>query len=300
MDRLQAMTMFLTVVDTGGFAPAARKLKVSPSVVTRAVAEIEERLGVRLLTRTTRIVRVTEAGAGYADDCRRLLAGIDEAERSAAGSHASPRGQLTVTSSVLFGRMYVTPIVTSYLARYPEVGISCYFLDRVVNLVEEGVDVAIRIAELADSSLQAVRVGRVRRVVCAAPSYLARCGVPQRPDDLAEHAIIAASGVSPSSEWRFRKGERTAFVRLRPRMTTTTNDSAIAAALAGFGVTRLMSYQITPYLREGTLKIVLADFEPPPLPVHVVHREGRNATQKVRSFLDMAIETLRADRSLNY
>lgn len=242
MDRLQAMTMFLTVVDAGGFAPAARKLKVSPSVVTRAVAEIEARLGVRLLTRTTRVVRVTEAGAGYAEDCRRLLAEIDEAERSAAGSHAAPRGLLTVTSSVLFGRMYVTPIVTSYLAR---------------------------------------------------------CGVPQRPEDLAEHAIIAASGVSPSSEWRFRKGERTAFVRVRPRMTTTTNDSAITAALAGFGVTRLMSYQISPHLREGTLKIVLAEFEPPPLPVHVVHREGRNATQKVRSFLDMAIEPLRADRSLN-
>jgi DNA-binding transcriptional LysR family regulator len=298
MDKLQAMTIFLAVADAGGFAAASRKLGISPSVATRAVAELEERLGARLLTRTTRSVRATEAGALYADDCRRLLAAVEEAESAAAGAHRAPRGQLTVTSPVLFGRIYVTPIVTAFLSRYPEVGVSCYFLDRLVNLVEEGVDVAIRIAELGDSSLQAVRVGRVRRVVCAAPAYLARRGMPQRPEDLAGHSVIVASGVRPSSEWRFRKGARAIPVRLRPRMITTTNDSALAAAEAGFGITRLLSYQVAQAVKEGRLRILLADYEPPPMPIHVVHREGRNAARRVRLFLDAAIEALRADRSL--
>jgi DNA-binding transcriptional LysR family regulator len=299
MDRLQAMTMFLAVADGGSFAAAARRLKVSPSVVTRAIAALEQRLGARLLTRTTRMVRVTQAGASYAEDCRRLIAGVEEAEAAAAGAHRSPRGQLTITSPILFGRMYVTPIVVSFLARHPELAVSCYFVDRLVNLVEEGVDVAIRIAELGDSSLQAVRVGQVRRVVCAAPGYLARHGTPQRPQDLAAHTLIAASGGTPSSEWRFRKGARAIPVRLRPRLATTTNDSALAAALAGFGVTRLLSYQVARHVREGKLKIVLAEFEPPPMPIHVVHREGRNATQRVRLFLDAAIAALRADRTLS-
>lgn len=298
MDRLQAMTIFLAVADAGGFAAAARKLGISPSVATRAVADLEQHLGARLLTRTTRVVRVTEAGASYAEDCRRLLAGVEDAEAAASGAHRSPRGQITLTSPVLFGRMYVTPVVTAFLARHPEVSVSCYFVDRLVNLVEEGVDVAIRIAELGDSSLQAVRVGRVRRVVCAAPAYLARHGTPQRPEDLAEHTLVVASGVQPSSEWRFRKGERAIPVKVRPRLTTTTNDSALAAALAGFGLTRLLSYQVAREVREGRLKIVLADFEPPPMPIHVLHREGRNAAQRVRLFLDAAVEALRADRSL--
>jgi DNA-binding transcriptional LysR family regulator len=298
MDRLHAMTTFVAVVDSGGFASAARKLNLSPPVVTRAVAELEERLGLRLLTRTTRVVRVTDAGARFAEDCRRILADIDEAETTAAGTHAAPRGTLTVTAPVLFGQLYVTPILVSYLQQFPQVDAHCLFLDRVVNVVEEGIDVAVRIGELPDSSLQAVRVGRVRRVLVASPDYLKTKGVPLRPEDLADHAIVSAAGVNPVSEWRFNDAGTALVQRLQPRMRTTTNDSAIAAALAGLGIARQLSYQVAAQVRSGALQTVLEDFESAPLPVHVVHHEGRRATQKVRAFVDLAVERLRADAGL--
>jgi DNA-binding transcriptional LysR family regulator len=298
MDRLQAMTTFVAVVDSGGFASAARKLNLSPPVVTRAVAELEERLGLRLLTRTTRVVRVTDAGARFAEDCRRILADIDEAETVATGTHAAPRGTLTLTAPVLFGHLYVTPVLVRYLQHYPEVDAQCLFLDRVVNVVEEGIDVAVRIGELPDSSLQAVRVGRVRRVLVAAPAYLKAQGMPQRPEDLARHAIVSASGVTPVSEWRFNDAGKPLLQRMQPRMRTTTNDSAIAAAVAGLGVTRLLSYQVAAHVRSGALQVLLEDFEPAPLPVHVVHHEGRRATQKVRAFIDLAVDMLREDPAL--
>jgi DNA-binding transcriptional LysR family regulator len=299
MDRLQAMTAFVSVVETGGFASAARKLDVSPSVVSRIVTELEEHLGVRLLTRTTRIVRLTDTGAAYFEDCRRILGEIDNAEQSAAGAHGAPRGQLVITAPVLFGSAYVMPIVVEYLARYAEVDINCWLLDRIVNMVDEGIDVAIRIGELPDSTLQAISVGSVRRVVCASPAYLERFGTPQTPDDLLNHTTIVTTGASSSAEWRFVGDERPIAVRLQPRLSTTTNESAIAAAAAGFGITRLLSYQVASHLRDGTLKAVLIEFEPPALPIHVVHREGRHATQKVRAFLDLAIGRLRADSSLS-
>jgi len=298
MDRLQAMTTFVAVVDSGGFASAARKLSLSPPVVTRAVAELEERLGLRLLTRTTRVVRVTDAGARFSEDCRRILAEIDEAETAATGTHTAPRGTLTLTAPVLFGQLYVTPILVSYLQQFPEVDAQCLFLDRVVNVVEEGIDVAVRIGELPDSSLQAVRVGRVRRVLVAAPAYLQDRGVPKRPEDLVGHTIVSAAGVNPVSEWRFNDAGTARVQRLQPRMRTTTNDSAIAAALAGLGIARLLSYQVASQVRNGALQAVLEDFESTPLPVHVVHHEGRRATQKVRAFVDLAVERLRGDPGL--
>jgi DNA-binding transcriptional LysR family regulator len=298
MDRLQAMTTFVAVVDSGGFTSAARKLNLSPPVVTRAVAELEERLGLRLLTRTTRVVRVTDAGARFAEDCRRILADIDEAETAATGTHAAPRGTLNVTAPVLFGQLYVTPILVRYLQQFPEVDAQCLFLDRVVNVVEEGIDVAVRIGELPDSSLQAVRVGRMRRVLVAAPAYLKAQGVPQRPEDLAQHTIALASGVTPVSGWRFNDGGKPLLQRLQPRLRTTTNGSAIAAAVAGLGITRLLSYQVAEHVRSGALQVLLEDFEAAPLPVHVVHHEGRRATRKVRAFVDLAVEALRADPAL--
>ncbi|NYG31701.1 DNA-binding transcriptional LysR family regulator [Sphaerotilus montanus] len=293
------MTTFVAVVDSGGFARAARKLNLSPPVVTRAVAELEERLGLRLLTRTTRIVRVTDAGARFAEDCRRILADIDEAETLATGTHAAPPGTLSLTAPVLFGQLYVTPILVRYLQQYPEVDAQCLFLDRVVNVVEEGVDVAVRIGELPDSSLQAARVGRVRRVLVAAPAYLEAQGMPRRPEELARHAIVSASGVTPVSEWRFNDGGKPLLQRLQPRLRTTTNDSAIAAAVAGLGITRLLSYQVAAHVRSGALQILLEKFEGAPLPVHVLHHEGRRATQKVRAFIDLAVDMLRADPALN-
>ena len=294
MDRLHLINIFVTVVDTGGFAGAARKLNVSPPVVTRAINDLEAHLGVRLLTRTTRFVRVTEAGARYAEDCRTILAQLGEADEAAAGLHAAPRGRLTITAPVGFGAMCVTPVVTEYLSRYPDVNVSCWFVDRVVNMLDEGVDIGVRIGELPDSSMQAIRVGKMRLRVCAAPEYLAKHGVPESPDDLQTHVVIAASGATSTTEWRFSTHGTPGVVKLHPRMIATTADAAIAAALTGFGLTNVLAYKVDTHLREGRLKAVLGDFEPPALPVHVLHREGRHASQKARTFIDLAVERLRA------
>ena len=293
MDRLHLISIFVAVADTGGFAGAARKLGISPPAVTRAINELETQLGVRLLTRTTRVVRVTEAGARYADDCRAILAQLSEADEAASGLHAVPRGRLTITAPVGFGAMYVTPVVTEYLSRYPEVNVSCWFMDRLVNMLDEGVDIGVRIGELPDSSMQAIRVGRMRLRICATPDYLRRHGEPQTPEDLDRHVIIAASGATPTSEWRTSTDGRPGTVKLRPRLIATTSDTAIAAALTGFGLTNVLAYKVDAHLREGRLKAVLGAFEPPALPVHVLHREGRHASQKARTFIDLAVERLR-------
>jgi DNA-binding transcriptional LysR family regulator len=293
LDRLHLINVFVAVVDTQGFAGAARKLNLSPPAVTRAINELETYLGVRLLNRTTRIVKVTEAGARYAEDCRGLLSHLNEADESASGLHSTPRGRLTITAPVGFGAMYVTPIVTEYLARYPEVTASCWFMDRVVNMLDEGVDVGVRIGELPDSSMQAIRVGRMRLLICATPAYLAEHGEPKSPEDLERHMIIAASGATSTSEWRMSSQGTPSVVKLHPRLITTTSDTAVAAALTGFGLTNVLAYKVTKHLREGRLKAVLSDFEPPALPVHVLHREGRHATPKARRFIDLAVERLR-------
>jgi DNA-binding transcriptional LysR family regulator len=293
------MKTFVTVVESGGFTPAARKLDVSLSVVSRIVTELEAHLGVRLLTRTTRLVRPTATGAAYYENCRRILAEIDEAELATTGAHTAPRGKLAITASVLFGRRFVTPIVVEYLRRYPEVDVDCLLIDRNVSFVDEGIDVGIRIGQLPSSSLQAIPVGRVRRVVCAAPEYLARHGVPATPDDLARHTVIQTTGISTLPEWRFMRDGEIAPVRLTPRMATSTNDSAIAAAVSGFGLAGVLSYQIADEVRDGKLRIVLDEFEQPPLPIHVIHREGRHAMYKVRAFIDLAVDTLRGTASLN-
>lgn len=298
MDRLQAMTAFVTVVDCGGFASAARKLEMSPPVVTRAVAELEDRLGLRLLTRTTRVVRVTEAGARFADDCRRILAEIDAAEEAASGTHAAARGTLVLTAPVLFGHLYVMPLLVDYLRQCPEVDAQCLFLDRIVNLDEEGVDVAVRIGELPDSSLQAIKVGRVRRVLVASPSYLQAHGSPVSPAGLVQHTLISRGGASAEVDWQFMVDGKIFTQHQHARLRTSSNDSAIAAAVAGFGITRLLSYQVAEHLRLGQLQILLESFETQALPIHVVHREGRRATQKVRGFIDLAVDRLRADPAL--
>ena len=299
MDRFHLLNVFIAVVDCQGLAGAARKLHMSPPAVTRAINDLETHLGLRLLMRTTRSVRVTDAGERYVQDCRRILAEMLEADESVTGMHSSPRGRLTVTAPMLFGSLFVTPIVTEYLSRYPDVSASCLFLDRVVNLLDEGVDVAVRIGELPDSGMQATRVGQVRRVICASPDYLARQGTPMEPDDLHAHTIISASSVTPNPEWKLMVKGELRSIRLQARMITTTNDSAVNAAAGGFGMTRLLSYQVAEHLQSGKLETVLSDFEPAALPIYVVHREGRQAPQRVRAFLDMTIERLRQDATLN-
>jgi DNA-binding transcriptional LysR family regulator len=295
MDRFQLMTVFVAVAEEAGFAAGARRLRMSPPAVTRAVAALEQRLKVKLLNRTTRYVRTTEAGQRYLDDARRILAEADEADEAAAGVDSAPRGHLAVTAPVLFGRMFVMPLIVEYLNRYPDTAVSAVLLDRVVNLLEEGLDVAIRIGELPDSNMQATAVGSVRLVVCASKEYLRRHGVPRRPEELLQHTIIASSAGSAAISWRF--GGR--VLRLEPRLTVTTNDGAIEAALRGFGIIRMLSYQVSRYVTAGDLRTVLEEHEPVPRPINIVHREGRHACAKVRGFVDLIAERLRANRALS-
>ena len=299
MDRMLLMTVFVAVAEEESFAAAARRLAMSPPAVTRAIAALEARLKVRLLNRTTRHVRVTEAGQRYLDDARRVIAAADEADEAAAGINGDPRGQLVVTAPVLFGRSYVMPGIVQYLQRFPGTEVSALFVDRVVNLLEEGIDVGIRIGELPDSSLKALRVGAVRRVVCAAPGFLRAYGTPRHPADLAQQQTIAATNISPKVEWKFSHAGAVVSTRIKPRLTVNSNDAAVEAAVRGAGITRLLSYQVAPQVAEGQLQIVLEEFEAEPLPIHIIHREGRNASARIRAFVDLMAEHLRADTALN-
>ena len=299
MDRLDTMRAFVAVAEGQGFAAAARRLAMSPPAVTRAIVALEDRIGTRLLHRTTRTVRLTEAGTRFLTDCKRILAELDEAEASAAGSHAEPRGRLAVTASVMFGRMYVAPIVLDFLALNPLVTARMLFLDRVVDLVDEGLDVAVRIAHLPDSSLTAARVGQVRRVVCAAPGYLERRGTPRRLDEVREHDAIVFSQTEGAEEWAFGAGSAGETVRPPAKLIVNSSEVAIAAAVAGRGITRVLSYQAAAEVRAGRLAIVLDEFEPPAIPISVVYPEGRRAAAKVRAFVDFAVARLRADAALN-
>jgi DNA-binding transcriptional LysR family regulator len=299
MDRLATMRVFIAVAEGGGFAAAARRLGMSPPAVTRAVSALEERIGTRLLHRTTRSVRLSEAGTRYLADCKRILGEIEEAEASAAGSHTEPRGQIAVTAPIMFGRMHVAPILLDFLARYPQVTARTLLVDRVVDLMDEGLDVAVRIADLPDSSLSAVRVGSVRRVVCASPDYLAARGTPQTPADLSQLDTIIFAHAAASAEWTFTSATGPVTVRPPTQLIVNTADVAIAAAIAGRGLTRVLSYQIAPALQAGQLVVALEEFEPPPLPIHIMHREGRRAAARVRAFVDFAVERLRRDKALN-
>ncbi|MBK0060291.1 LysR family transcriptional regulator [Pseudomonas sp. S44] len=294
MDHIHLMKVFVAVGELESFAGAARRLDMSPAAVTRAVSALEERLGVKLLLRTTRSVRLTEAGGRYLEDCRSILASIAEANEAAAGVNATPKGELAVTAPILFGKKFVMPSIVRYLQQYPEVDVSAYFLDRVVNMVEEGMDVAVRIGQLPDSGLKALRVGKVRRMLCASPDYLARHGVPTHPSELHEHVVIATTNLSPRAGWRFGMTDEPTMVRMKPRLTVTSNDGAIAAACAGLGIARLLSYQVVEEIASGRLQVVLADFEEAPWPIHILHRESKYGSAKVRAFIDMLAADVRA------
>lgn len=299
MDRFQEMQVFLAVAEEQGFAAAARRLHLSPPSVTRAVAALEERIGTLLLARTTRSVHLTEAGQRYVEDCRRILAELQEAEESAAGSHAIARGQLTLTAPVLFGELYVTPLMVGYLEQHPAVTIKALLLDRVANMVDEGIDVAVRIGNLPDSGLHAVPVGTVRQVVCAAPAYLQRHGRPEHPRDLHAARIVLAASSSLLTDWQFSAPEGTLNIRPEARLIVSANQAAINAAQLGWGLTRVLSYQVASQVTAGELELLLERFEPPPLPIHVVYQGGRTVPAKVRSFVDYCVERLRADAGLN-
>src|SRR5882757_6606860 len=293
MDQLDSMRIFIAVSESGGFAPAARLLRLSPPVVTRAIAALERRLGVRLLNRTTRQMNLTEAGQRFLADCKRIIADLQDAEAVARNAHVEPQGLLTVTAPVMFGRMHIAPLLFDFLQQHPKVEARAMFADRIVNLVEEGFDVALRIDTLSDSSLTAVKVGMVRRVVVASSAYLAANGAPRTPADVEKHQAIG-SGRAP---WRFR-GATASTPQPRMQLTVNGGDVAIACALAGHGLARPLSYQVDEELRDGRLQVVLAEHELPPLPVQLVYPEGRQAAAKVRAFVDFAAARLRAHPAL--
>ena len=298
MDRLDAMRVFVTALDEGSLAGAGRRLGRSPAAVSRAVAFLEEHVGVQLLHRTTRTMRLTEAGERYAFGCRRVLTDLEETDLSVAGIRAAPRGVLTVTAPVMFGTRILRPVVSAFLAAAPEVQVRYLLLDRPVNLIDEGVDVALRIAHLPDSALIALRVGEVRRVVCAAPAYLATRPAIAEPADLAAHDCIAVAQLGQADTWVFPPaagGTSVRTIRIRPRLTLNANEAAVNAAVDGEGVIRVLSYQVERELRDGRLVVLLAGDEPPPLPVHLIAPEGRLAIAKVRAFVDFAVARLKAE-----
>ncbi|ARU58084.1 LysR family transcriptional regulator [Oleiphilus messinensis] len=299
MDQLHQMTVFVAVAEEQSFASAARRLTLSPPAVTRAIATLESSLGVKLFNRTTRHVRTTTTGKHYLEDVRRILAAVQQANESAVGINATPRGRLAVTAPVMFGQRHVVPGITDYLERYPETQVEAAFLDRVVNLLEEGFDIGFRIGHLPDSSLNARKIGQVKRIWVASPGYLNTFGVPQTPQDLQKHRLISANSGSVSPDWQFKHQGKGNTLRLNPRLTVTTNAAAIEAARLDFGITRIVSYQVTEELASGGLIRILKPFEPPNVPIHILYHEGRRASSLVRCFIDLMVERFERDRSLN-
>ncbi len=291
MDRLDAMTAFVAVAEHRSFAQAARRLSLSPSAVTRLVAALEQRLSIRLLQRTTRSVALTDAGARYLERARRILADVDEAEGEAQQERTEPTGRFVVTAPALFGRLNVAPLMGAFLSRYPAVVGELLLADRTVNLVEEGVDTAVRIGVLSDSSLYARKVGETRRVVVASPGYLARRKKLQAPGDIASHDIIQFTGLNPTPEWRFTRDRHESHVSFAPRLVTNSADAALGHAELGGGLTMVLAYQAMEAVRAGRLKVVLSKFEPPPLPIHLVYPTTRLLSAKVRAFVDLTVET---------
>ena len=283
MDNLEAIRIFVSVATQGSFTEAARRMRLSPSVVTRSVAHIEERLGIMLLNRTTRSVQLTERGQIYLEDCKRILEDFEMAERRVRGEDAKPRGTLRVTAPVLFGRLYVLPIVNALLHEYPALSIHLTLSDRNVNLFEEGVDVAVRVGELADSSLIAVRLGLATPVLAASPAYLQKRGAPASPAALKSHDIILFEGIGATNEWPF--GANRTMVRVEPRLIVNGADAAIIATQAGIGITRTLSYQVWDAVHAGRLTLVLQEFAPPPLPVSVAYQPRRIASANVAAFV---------------
>jgi DNA-binding transcriptional LysR family regulator len=291
MDRIDAMQAFVTVADLKGFAPAARKLGLSPSGVTRLIAALEERLGARLLQRTTRSVTLTDVGSRYLERVRRILADIEEAEDSAEGERMRPGGRLVVSAPVGFGRLHVSSVMSAYLKRYSEVTGELRLSDRMINLVEEGVDLAVRIGHLADSSLVARHVGEMRRIVVASNAYLKEHGEPKTPEATHSHQTIQFGAMAVPPDWRFVRDGHEVRVTVVPRFVTNSADAAIQYAEQGGGLTRVLAYQAANAIKDGRLRIVLAKFEPPALPIHIVYPTSRLLSAKVRTFIDLVIET---------
>jgi DNA-binding transcriptional LysR family regulator len=294
VDQLDAIRVLLAVAAGGSLSAAGRALGLPVATVSRRIAALEEHVGARLVSRTTRRMALTEAGARYREACARLLAELEAADREVASARDELSGPLVVTAPVMFGRLHLVPIVAEFLRDHPRVDVRLLLGDRNAELIDEGIDVAVRIGALPDSSLVAVRVGSIRRVVCASPGYLRARGTPTAPEELSAHDCVAFAGIDSAERWVFRRGGRTLAVALRPRLVVTTADAAVDAALAGLGLTRVLSYQAAAGIAAGRLLPVLERFEPPAVPATVLHREGRSPRPKVRRFVSLAAARLRA------
>ena len=294
MDRLESMTTLLAAVEAGSLSATSRKLGMPLATVSRKVSELEAHLRIRLLVRTSRRLALTDAGRDYVAACKRIVEDIEEAERAASGEYSAPRGDLLVTAPIVFGRLHVLPVVLEFLKKYPDIDIHLSLADRVINMQEDHVDLAVRIGDLPDSSLVALRVGSIGRVVCGSPRYFARRGTPKRPADLAEHDAITFEGLTSPQGWTFGSGRTAATVKVRSRLVVNTAEAALDAAIAGMGITRVLSYQAASAVRVGKLALVLRAFESEPVPLSLVYAGQGLLPLKLRAFIDFAAPRLKA------
>lgn len=286
MDRFESLTAFTAVADEGGFSAASRRLGIPLATISRRVAELEDHLGARLLSRNTRRVALTEVGQQFLVTCRRVMEELEEGERLASGEHAAPRGELVVSAPVGLGTVYLAPLINAFLAAYPEVDIDLRLTDHVVQLLEDGIDVAIRIAHLPDSTLIAAKLGVIRQVVCASPAFLGQHGTPNTLADVSRFACVSFMALGPSREWTFRTGSGVTRIPIRSRLSVSTAEAAVGAAIAGVGLTRLLCYQAAPPIEAGLLNILLRPFEPEPIPVSLVYPSARLVPHKLKAFID--------------
>jgi len=294
MDKLRAMETFVRIVDRGSLTAAAESLRTSLPSVVRTLAALEAALDVRLLNRTTRRIALTDEGREYHARCQRVLAEVDDAEAALSARRTVPKGRLRVTAPVMFGRLHVAPVLTEFVGKYPAVRAELLLLDRVVDLVEEGIDVGVRIGRLPDSSLVALPIGETRRVVCASPAYLKRAGTPESPADLAAHRCVSFGGLAPGNEWSFAAEGKAARVTVVPALASNQIDPALDACVGGAGLGQFLSYQVQALLEARKLKRVLAGFEPASLPIHVIYPSARLLSSNVRALVDWAVPRLRA------
>jgi DNA-binding transcriptional LysR family regulator len=293
MDRFESMSVFVTVIEAGSLSAAGRKLGMPLATVSRKVSELEGHLKTRLISRSTRQLKLTDAGRDYLVACNRIIDDVTETERAATGEYSSPKGHLTITAPVAFGRIHVLPIVNEFLKTYADIDVRLLLADRIAGLLEDEIDLAVRIGELPDSNLSATRVGAVRRVICGSPKYFAQHGTPKSPHDLSAHQCINFEGLAAPHSWTFKTGKQDIVVPIRSRLSVNTAEAAIDAAIADVGITRVLSYQIANAQRDGLLEIALKKFEPASVPIHLVYSKQQRLPIKLRAFLDFAAPRLR-------
>jgi DNA-binding transcriptional LysR family regulator len=297
MDRLESMAILVAATEAGSLSAAARQLGTPLTTISRKVSELEVHLKTRLLNRSSRRLTLTDAGRTYVADCKRILEQVREAERAASGEYDAPKGDLIITAPIVFGRLHVLPVVTAFLKEHRDIDVRIMLADRMVNLIEDQIDLAIRIGELPDSSLVATRVGTIRRVVCASPGYFAVRGTPKSPTELQIHDCVTFEGLTSPDAWNFTIGKTETSIAIHSRLVANTAEAAIDAAIAGLGITRVLSYQIANAIRAGTLTLALQEFESTPWPVSLVHAGGRLLPLKLRAFLDFAVPRIKAGLS---